>query len=117
MSAPGVARRRWRPPGARTAGGAAVAVMLALAGSGCSSEGGALPTGSYGGSTADSRAFRLTVGDEIEVNGTEADYGPKGTIVVPDGPTVRCRVQADGEELRCEVQHGERTETIELMRE
>lgn len=98
----------------------AAALSVAVATAASCSRNPMLPSGQFSGSDAADRRVTVAVeGGKVRVNGQKARFVGKGVIEaqeLPGTPRLRCRAQADGEELRCEVAWPDRTETIDLLR-
>ena len=96
--------------------GLAIVVVLGA----CSDQAGPLPSGTFAGSTEARRAITIEItGREVKVDQTKARLLSNGTIEarrLPGRPTLKCRSQAKGEELRCTLRRGREHETVELMR-
>lgn len=99
-----------------------VAALLSL--TACGGGGGALPSGTFAGSTAGDEPFVVEIGSQIKVNRRDARLIDRGVIEIRGGAartTLTCKKTDDkGEELRCTVrseppQGQPITEVIDLM--
>lgn len=102
-----------------------VAVTLAMSVlTGCTGGGGALPTGTFAGSTSTGQPFVVQIGDQLKVNRRPARFIDRTVIEVRQDAgrtTLACRsTDPKGEELRCAVrtqppQGAPSIEVIDLM--
>ncbi len=100
-------------------------VALALGSAACKQDPRFLPAGEFSGSTSLDQRLHLSLqGDDVKVNGEEAEWDGRGRIKLTEvegEPVLSCETRAKGEELVCEVPRpagaGGGVETVELMRE